>query len=417
MVFRAPLKHNKQPEGGTGHMVKNRLDPVLRAQELHQLLNRGGFGQREILVADFSETLQGKDTSRVIDLMSNHDHRFLFRVKFNAKDVDPLAAEEYGKDFVDIRELSDEQIQEHLKRQEFDFALWFKHVPGFSFGRILDYNVPFIVQVAGCNFHDGSPTGGCRFCFVDNESNDGIDGPKKVWLSVNDCLDSFLAAREKVKKHYLDKTGQEVMLRVLRISGGEPTLVIDWIEELWQEIERRGLLCNICGQVDTNLSTGSLLSKKQLARLARYPIKFLAGMKGCDSGNIAGNVQAIQTLTAQMKALRDLVDCGLDVYPQLYSPNPDSLRDLLEMTDAFCVKNFSLRLHIGPLKLYGPNRLRLELEAEEEHWDADTYIEDEISFWEDNYKAAIAVLDDYLSGVYGCRYKDTVRSDVRLVAL
>ena len=392
-----------------------RINPELRGEELISALNRPFDG--EIMVVDFSDTLQGKDTSRVVDLMPNKDGKALFRVKFNSKAIDPLAAAEYGTNFVDTSVMSDEKIEEFLKRSEFDFPLWFKHTPGFKMGRAVDYNAPFILQVAGCNFHDGTPTGGCRFCFVDNESNDGVFGPKKAWLSVDDCIDSFLRARDKVYEFYMEWTGKEVVTRVLRISGGEPTLVLDWILKLWQAIEKRGLLdddCDIVGQVDTNCSTMAILDQGILETLSSYPVKFLAGMKGCDSKNIAGNVQAEQTVTRQMNVIKTLVDCGIDVFPQMYNPDPATLRLFLELVDNFVIDNFSRRVHISPLKLYGPTRRRLELEADALGIDRSFNIDQSVEQWSNNYSESIAVLDAYLRDAYGIGYRDEVRSDVKL---
>ena len=69
-------------------MVK-RIDAIQRALKLRQTLLRGD----KLLVADFSETLQGKDTSRVIDLMPDVETgNYVFRAKVNVKDIDPIAA-------------------------------------------------------------------------------------------------------------------------------------------------------------------------------------------------------------------------------------------------------------------------------------------------------------------------------------
>ena len=392
--------------------MSNRLDPVARARQLMRSLNRTRYGKRQILVADFSDTLQGQDTSRVIDLMPNRRGRFVFRVKYNTKSIDPLASQKYGTPFFDVTKMSDKEVRDHLKREEFDFTLWFKHTKGFKFQRAMDYNVPFIVQVGGCNFHDGSETGGCHFCFVDNKSNDGRSGPGKVWPSATDCVDSFLAAREKIRKIYQERTGYDLQLKVIRISGGEPTMVLPWIVDLLLEIDNRYLSNDIVLQIDTNLSTWNELDLGALYDLESWDAKFLAGMKGCDSANIAVNVQAAQTVSQQMLAFQGLVGCGLDVYPQMYNPNPHTLDVFCELADEFCVKNFSKRLHIGPLKLYGPNRRRLELEAR--NMEVEGYVDKTVESWHYNYQAAVKVMDCYLRQRYHVGYKDLVRSDVKL---
>lgn len=420
-----------------------RVDCLKRGIQLISALQRiNESGQREILVTDFSDTLQGKDTSKVVDLMTDKHGRACFRVKYNVKSIDPLAGKVYQEEYFDCATHTAEEIEAHVRMQEFDFPLWYKHHPSFEMRRINDFNVPFIVQVAGCNFHDGGPTDGCRFCFVDQASNDGKPGAGKAWLSAEDCLDAFLMARERLRQHYLQETGFDINLRVLRISGGEPTLVLPWIVDLWHLIESRGLDREIVCQVDTNLSTlsddflrslenemafnhavgsGFVSSpeyqwfhslEENLRILAGYGVKFLAGMKGCDSVNVASNTQSNQTLVAQLQSLRRLVDFGLDVYPQMYNPNPETLTIFLEFVDNFLLGNFSSRVHVGPLKLYGPNRERLMHEAEEAHIERQCYVLGEENKWTRAFRASEIVMNEYLLSRYRRSYKQITRSDV-----
>ena len=62
---------------------------------------------------DWIETLQGKDTTRVIDLMPNVvTGAYVFRTKVNIKQIDPIASKEYGKEFFDIRDKTDQEIED-----------------------------------------------------------------------------------------------------------------------------------------------------------------------------------------------------------------------------------------------------------------------------------------------------------------
>ncbi|MFA6594000.1 MAG: radical SAM protein [Candidatus Buchananbacteria bacterium] len=383
--------------------------PLERAQALHQtIVTPGG----RLLVADFSTTLQGKDTSKVIELMPNQDGRKLFRFKFNAKEVDPLAAGAYGKKFVDTSRLSPGEIEECLKQQEFDFALWFKHIAGYELSRALDYNAPFILQVAGCNFHSGACDGGCLYCFVDNELNDGQRETGKKWLvDVDDVIDSFLMARDKVREIYKKQTGVDLNIKVLRVSGGEPTIALDWIIKLWRRIEERGE--DIVGQVDTNLSTPHLWPIDYYRHLAVFPVKVLAAIKGTDNANLRDNVQANATISDQVFCLRTLVEAGLDIFPQMYNPNPDTLVKWLNMIERN-IENFALRVHIGPLKPYGPTLARLKAKALREGKDPEKFSAQKIKEWETHYQKCCGILDGYLRGRYGVGYRQTVRSDVKL---
>ena len=337
------------------------LNAIKRALQLRKTLEKDG----KILVADLEKTLQGVDTSRVIPLMPNKDGKLVFRAKFNVKELDPLASDEYETDKFNVSNMTKIEIEDFIKKSEFDFPLWWKYHRGFDIKNILDYNPPFIFQVAGCNFHDGSEIGGCYYCFNDNESNDGIPGEGKVYLGIEDTINSFLSARKKIKSIY-KKNGVDLNIQVLRSSGGEPTPVLDWILNLWREIGRRNL--SVVGQIDTNLSTGPIVDKFEekgiyeeniLEKLAKYPIKILAAIKGIGDQNLESNVQCTTTIRDQIYSIRKLLNAGFDIYPQMYNPNPKDLKPYLMYMDNL-IENFSLKIHIGPLKAdYGPTIKRL----------------------------------------------------------
>ncbi len=411
-----------------------KTNPINRALELRQTLIKGP----EILAVDFSDTLQGQDTSMVIDLMPNIiTGDKVFRAKVNFKGIDPISSSVYGYDFKDIRKLSDKQIEDLLKRQEFDFPLWFKHDEGFSMQRVHDFNPPFITQLAGCNFHDGSSKGGCFYCFVDDKSNDGKPGPGKVWLHPIDAVESMIVAREKVSKFY-EKVPEQVKqqwfleqdykmniaLRVFRFSGGEPTLALDWALSAWRYIEHRSL--NFVGQIDSNLSTGRVVEKFEaegiyeshiLEKLAQYPIKILTAIKGTDEANLQRNVQSYTTMQAQEYSIKMFLKAGFEIFPQIYNPNPQTLEAFLKHMDSQ-IENFSLRVHIGPLKGYGPTKKRLRTIAITQGQNIDLVLATQNKEWADNYRiASEEIMEKYLQRRYGVGYKDTVRSDVRLKLL
>src|SRR3989344_6973927 len=176
-----------------------KTDPVQRALELRSSM----VSNKELLVADFSGTLQGKDTSRVIELMPLvGTQSYPFRTKVNIKEIDPIASKEYNVPFFDVSNKPDSEIESFVRRHEFDFPLWYKHEQNFKMSQVNFYNAPFILQVAGCNFHDGSSSGGCWYCFVDDQSNDGKPGTGKAYLSAEKTIESMLAAREQIKQQY-----------------------------------------------------------------------------------------------------------------------------------------------------------------------------------------------------------------------
>jgi len=387
-----------------------RTDPIKRALALRDTLITED--KKKILVTDFSNTLQGKDTSKVIDLMPNVDNgEYVFRAKCNVKKMDAIAAEKYGKEYVDISKMDDKGIEDMIRKEEFDFPLWFKHNKGFEMKKVHDYNFPFILQVAGCNFHDGSEQGGCWYCFVDDKSNNGVIESGKTWLGGSETIDSLLEARKKVKQAY-KPYGQEIDMKVLRTSGGEPTIVLDWILNMWREIGDRNL--DFVGQLDTNLSTGALVDyfetedifeRNTLDKLAEYPIKVLTALKGTDDKNLQSNVQSSTTMKHQEYSIKKILKAGFDIYPQMYNPNPKTLRGFLEHMDKE-IENLALKIHIGPLKCYGPTKARLGNKEEP--------IETMQKQWDDNYQKGCEVMDEYLREKHGVGYKDVVRSDVKL---
>jgi sulfatase maturation enzyme AslB (radical SAM superfamily) len=388
-----------------------KTDAISRALELRKTLRKDD----KVLVVDFSNTLQGKDTSKVIDLMPNvATGEYVFRAKFNIKDIDPKAAIEYKIPFKDLRIMPEKEIEDFLKRQEFDFPLWFKHNEGFDMKKATDYNTPFIVQVAGCNFHDGTETGGCWYCFVDDKSNDGKVSAGKAWLGVDDLINSMQAARAKINDFYRNNFDFNLDIKVLRISGGEPTIVLPYIRDVWRRIGERGL--DYVGQIDSNLSTGTLYRTRILEELAQYPVKVLTAIKGTDPISLQDNVQSNATMKEQLYAIKKFVKAGFDIYPQMYNPNPETLWHYLEHMDKH-IDNFALRVHIGPLKVYSPTTQRLTHEANRRKIPPEIFIAQKKQEWDDNYKNGCEVIDSYLIENYGVGYKDLVRSDVPLKIL
>ena len=393
-----------------------KVNPILRAKELRKtLINRD-----KVLVADFSNTLQGKDTSRVIDLMPNTaTGEYVFRSKVNVKNIDPLASRVYGKDFFDIAKHSDKEVENYVNHCEFDFPLWFKNHSGFSMKRVLNYNPPLILQVAGCNFHDGSDSGGCAYCFVDNESNDGVINGGKTWIGINETVNSAISAREKVKKIYGEK-GVDLEMKVLRISGGEPIIALDWILNLWGAIEKRNL--DFVGQIDTNLSTGQLVDYFEqqgvfephiLEKLAEHPVKVLVALKGVDEKNLQENVQALATMEQQEYSIKKFLNAGIDIFPQMYNPNPKTLGAYLKKMDGL-IENFSSRINLGPLSIYSPTEKRLTSQAQKLGVNPEEFIRLKKEKWDENYKRGCEVIDSYLRQHQGHGYKEITRADVPL---
>jgi uncharacterized Fe-S cluster-containing radical SAM superfamily protein len=378
--------------------------------------------------------------------MKNSKEEYIIRSKYFVKPIDPLAYEHYDKEFFDVELKSDKEIFEFIKRQEFDFPTWFKYNSGFSPRRVCDYNSPLVLQVAGCNFHGGSELGGCWYCFVDDESNDGKYSAGKTYVGIEETITAMKDAKVRVAEFYKDK-GKDVVPRVIRMSGGEPTIVLDWLTDFWKEIKRQKL--DFVGEMDCNLSTGKVVDDFEkkgifeegiLYDLAKTePLKIKAAIKGTDERNMQENVQSKTTMNDQSYSLKKLIDAGFDVYPQMYNPNPLTLEDYLRRMDTEEIENFSKRVHIGPLKVYSPTKKRLTCYAEKMNEDLGRYVRQGIigsellvfgdgkvvidndkfiqrvqEQWEANYKNGVAIIDNYLRKEYDVVYKDSVRADVGL---
>lgn len=128
------------------------------------------------------------------------------------------------------------------------------------------YNSVFIVQVAACPLR-------CWYCYVPQELMSGLEQADGVelgrWFSAEEIIEMWHESGES---------------KVLRISGGEPTLAPELLVELIDRMEEeKGLLW-----IDTNLATGDAFLdayKSSVAALEYHPNVALSGcFKGfCDS--------------------------------------------------------------------------------------------------------------------------------------
>lgn len=408
-------------------VIKMKTTPAERALELRKTLVRENEGENEYLFVDFSNTLQGKDTSKIVDTQPNAHGNYVYRCKCNEKTIDPRAVDAYGKEYFDVSKKSPEEIVSHIKGVEFDFAEWFRDMDGYKIKRIADFNLPIITQIAGCNFHDGSPTGGCWYCFVDYLSNDGIPGKGKTYMTAKESLEGAKAAREKIGKIYNEENSFDIYPKVLRSSGGEPTIALDYVLELWQEIKKQNL--DFVGQLDTNLSTGKIVKRFEeegifedniLKKLAKYnrtnPIKVLAAIKGVSAKNFEDSVQSYMTVEEQVDSLESLVGAGLDIYPQMYNSYPEALPVYLETMDER-IENFSKKIHVGPIKIYGPTEARLTVYAKSIGKDPEKLIAEKKAEWDYNYTESVKALEKHLIDNYQVHYKEIPRSEIKMKLL
>jgi uncharacterized Fe-S cluster-containing radical SAM superfamily protein len=125
-----------------------------------------------------------------------------------------------------------------------------------------DFNRVFAVQLSGCTFD-------CNFCYVPPEVN--VASPNfGNFFSSKEIIEHFIKAREKSKEP----------INVLRITGGEPTIIPEIIIEIYDKLER---IPGTYLWIDTNLSIAKNLLKFE-SDLKDIMQKKNVGVVGCFKG-------------------------------------------------------------------------------------------------------------------------------------
>jgi len=398
------------------------VDATKRAIELRDTMQDDAG---RALVVDFLRARQKLDIKSAAGLHKHYSTgEHIFRTKFSVNQIDPIAADAY-KDvqLVDIRQMPEKEVEDLVKREKFDFPLWYKHGDGFDMKRVLDYNLVVILQLAGCNFHTRTGRGGCLYCYGDDLSNSGQPSDVTTWLTPVDTVDSMFEISNNLGSQY-KSFGYDVDVKVLRISGGETTILPDFVLDTFRAAENRGY--DFAYQIDSNLSTGTAIKrlidrgvydKHILERIAEYPVKLLAAIKGVSQENLVNNIRAKTNLEEQLNSIKLFMRAGIEPFFQMYNPEPEALREYLPRMDAR-IKNFSKRVHIGPLSTsYGTTLERVVREAKRLKKDPVEHVSATQAEWAENYALSEEVMHEHLRKNHGVGYKDTVRSDVKLEIL
>ncbi len=180
-----------------------------------------------------------------------------------------------------------------------------------------DYNEAFIVQVALCNMN-------CWYCFVDPQLRLGVQHNRNV-----EEIGAWFTAEDVVRMW------SEANTRILRISGGEPTLVPEFVFDVIHRIRHAiGLVW-----VDSNLSTGDIFFDALDKRSAEFRDNTgaSAAVSGCFKGFTNADAAAATgmdegLLDRQIEMARRLVeDTNFEVF--FYVPNilgPKTTEDDIE---------------------------------------------------------------------------------------
>jgi len=351
----------------------------------------------KILLANFTNTVQQKDIEKRTALAGDY-----FRVKVNVKAFSEAEMQKKGMHAVDFH---NNQEVFRAMNDEFDMPYWAFH--SLKKGKLQDYNNTFIYQLKACNIH-------CPWCYVDDMNKDGSTDNNPGWFGIPKIIDKFVEAREK---HKQGKGSCAGLLNNLRPSGGEPTLAIEqWLEVL-RELEKRGLGKEVFVQGDTNLTTGNFIDYLELTKqiepdFLRKVGEFrnfgvLCSFKGtdCKSFSEATNVNS-NLHSLQMYSLAKYVKAGIDVYPFIYDSNPKTLERFMETGSNFFGDGFYLKSWLFLLKLYGPEKERLNAKG--------ISSEDYQKKLDERFSQSKEIMQDIIWRKFGLNYQAVPRAGIKL---
>lgn len=230
----------------------------------------------------------------------------------------------------------------------------------------IDCNAPFTFQVNGCNCR-------CWFCYVD-DTNNSADCSFGRFFTAEEIVINFLVASLVESKKYLG--ADQPRLNVIRMSGGEITLVPEIIPWMIEALEKYNLEEHVYLWVDTNLLTGDFfwkyLTREQIEGIKNFKnIGFVGCYKGLDEKSFYENTGADpKFFEMQFLLHKRFVESGMDFYTYLV-PTVSSLRNLEARVAYFMSRVQETAGRYAPLKLsvieikdYEPTKERLNPKRE-----------------------------------------------------
>lgn len=203
--------------------------------------------------------------------------------------------------------------------------------PAYCAGKSLNkdprlFSNVFTVQLAGCDYK-------CLYCYVPYRINQNKHQQKGKYLSADEIVDSFL----EIKKN------SSLPLNVLRISGGNPTIVPEIIIEL-VEIVRRKKLADVYIWIDSNLSNShymKILGKDFISAIASPNVGIVGCFKGICSDDFEGLTGCSKVdYEEQFKTASFLLSSGCDFY--IYLPSLTYLNNYEEPLKRFALRLFEI---------------------------------------------------------------------------
>lgn len=371
---------------------------VEHCDNLSKKINRVENGENKYLLSNFKGTSQQKDIEQRTKLIGDY-----FRVKINSKSMDDDEMRRQGKELMDFT--NNENVFGAL-RNEFDMSYWGFHA--LQGAKLQDYNRVFISQVKGCNIF-------CPWCFVDDINKNCSEDNGSAYFSMREILDAF---EEERKKQTLNS---------IRTSGGEPTLAPKQWEDMLKGLRERGLSEKVFFQGETNLTTGHFLDYLEekgeikdffLEKIGEYKnFGVLSSFKGTDTESFLramGMTKKDGSVNESYKFLEDerwysfekMIRAGIDAYPFIYDPNPNTIESFLEKGAEKFGDGFYLKTWMFPLKLYGPEKTRMEAKG----LDPKT----EQKRLDDNFAKSQEIMQDIIYKKFGVNYQAVPRAGIEL---
>jgi uncharacterized Fe-S cluster-containing radical SAM superfamily protein len=234
---------------------------------------------------------------------------------------------------------------------------WFDPLPMDPMSKSLGLPIYDIIQaqvfqIASCNLN-------CWYCFVPNNLKIG-DRNHSSYFTSEQMIDMFIK--------------ENINIRIIDLSGGNPELTPEWILETMKALENRKLSDKIYLWSDDALTTGfffSELSKSDVRYIKQYPHFGKVGcFKGFDARSFCFNTSLDGSFfDKQFELFQNYLTLGIDIYGYV-TFTTDCLDNLEEKIHLFIhrlkgIHSF-LPLRIVPLKIieFSPVKQRLNQKYE-----------------------------------------------------
>ncbi len=326
------------------------LNPETRAELLRQNMMKAN-GETRFLIARIEGTGQEMDPKKVLYSYFRYKKYTRGRTEYEKQWLNASLKEVWSEKFLGLAENFQSRPLDEVKKLEFQNAAYSAayRLEGRN-GDPRDFNKVFTAQLSGCTY-------ACNYCYVPLAAN-----------SASLEYAKFFSAREIVKFFLKARASSEEPINVLRISGGEPTIVPEILPEIYSELEKVNSEKKFYLWIDTNFSTSKYMEKIE-SSLKDVLQKRNVGIVGCfkgvckeDFARITG--AAPEFYKSQFETAKLLANWKSDFYaylPALVYENgiEEKLRSFAEMLRKIN-KNLPLRTEMLIIKEYPKAKENME---------------------------------------------------------